>query len=218
LRQRYALTLVHVIETGKFVAAWRDYRPPSQLSRWAMIPIRRSAIRISFRRTRNRFQLEPAVLVLDHPYLSVIVTNSQANRLVIDPAGNYFWLSCGTATANAKAARAVPEEGRRSRAHLFVFASLELIRKVGTRFSEKIVLKQKIERDDDSKKSHPALGRLAFDALLLGGHASSCLDMKFDFTRLIPKPNRRNRWRTVGPGPTRPSLLVRDWGSLRLET
>jgi hypothetical protein len=27
----------------------------------------------------------------------------------------------------------------------------------GHRFSEKIMLKQKIERDDDSKKSHPAL-------------------------------------------------------------
>jgi hypothetical protein len=34
-----------------------------------------------------------------------------------------------------------------------------MIRKSGYRFSEKIVLKQKLERDDDSKKSHPALGR-----------------------------------------------------------
>jgi hypothetical protein len=32
-----------------------------------------------------------------------------------------------------------------------------MIRKSGYRFSEKIMLKQKIERDDDSKKSHPAL-------------------------------------------------------------
>jgi hypothetical protein len=42
----------------------------------------------------------------------VIVANFKPNRLVIDPAGNYFWLSCATATANARAARAVPEEGR----------------------------------------------------------------------------------------------------------
>src|SRR5260221_964555 len=35
-----------------------------------------------------------------------------------------------------------------------------MIRKSGYRFSEKIMLKQKIERDDDSKKSHPALGGL----------------------------------------------------------
>jgi hypothetical protein len=34
---------------------------------------------------------------------------------------------------------------------------LSMIRKSGYRFSEKIMLKQKIERDDDSKKSHPAL-------------------------------------------------------------
>jgi hypothetical protein len=36
-----------------------------------------------------------------------------------------------------------------------------MIRKSGYRFSEKVVLKQKDrERDDDSRKSHPALGRL----------------------------------------------------------
>src|SRR5437667_9483993 len=34
-----------------------------------------------------------------------------------------------------------------------------MIRKSGYRFSEKIMLKQKIERDDDSKKSHHALER-----------------------------------------------------------
>jgi hypothetical protein len=32
-----------------------------------------------------------------------------------------------------------------------------MIRKSGYRFSEKIMLEQKIERDDDSKKSHHAL-------------------------------------------------------------
>jgi hypothetical protein len=32
-----------------------------------------------------------------------------------------------------------------------------MIRKSGYRFSEKNMLKQKLERDDDSKKSHPAL-------------------------------------------------------------
>jgi hypothetical protein len=42
----------------------------------------------------------------------VIVANFSLNRLVIDPAGNYFWLSCATATANAEGPRAVPAEGR----------------------------------------------------------------------------------------------------------
>jgi hypothetical protein len=46
------------------------------------------------------------------PYLSAIVANFVPNRLVIDPAGNYFWLSCDTATANDTAARAVPKEAR----------------------------------------------------------------------------------------------------------
>jgi hypothetical protein len=33
-----------------------------------------------------------------------------------------------------------------------------MIRKSGYRFSEKIMLKQKLERDDDPKESHPTLG------------------------------------------------------------
>jgi hypothetical protein len=46
------------------------------------------------------------------PYLSAIVADFMPDRLVIDPTGNYFWLSCATATANDKAARMAPEEGR----------------------------------------------------------------------------------------------------------
>jgi hypothetical protein len=45
-------------------------------------------------------------------YLSVIVADFRPKRLVIDPAGNYFWLSCETATANVKATRAVPAAAR----------------------------------------------------------------------------------------------------------
>jgi hypothetical protein len=33
-----------------------------------------------------------------------------------------------------------------------------MIRKSGSRFSEKIVLKQMLEQNGNSKKSHPALG------------------------------------------------------------
>ena len=43
------------------------------------------------------------------PYLSVIVASFTPNRLVVDPAGNYFWLSCATATANEKATRSTPQ-------------------------------------------------------------------------------------------------------------
>jgi hypothetical protein len=45
-----------------------------------------------------------------------------------------------------------------------------MIRKSGYRFSEKIMLKQKMERDDDSKKSHPALVKPGLDP---GIHQSS---------------------------------------------
>jgi hypothetical protein len=34
-------------------------------------------------------------------------------RLVVDPAANYFWLSCDVATANLAADRAVPVDARR---------------------------------------------------------------------------------------------------------
>jgi hypothetical protein len=48
----------------------------------------------------------------------------------------------------------------------------------GHRFSEKIMLKQKIERDDDSKKSHPARGGGIGDATLafhINGHLAGRL-------------------------------------------
>ena len=39
------------------------------------------------------------------PYLSALVADFRPRRLVVDPAGNYFWLSCATATeANANIA------------------------------------------------------------------------------------------------------------------
>jgi hypothetical protein len=37
------------------------------------------------------------------------------------------------------------------------YVASSMIRKSGYRFSEKIMLKKKIERDRDSKKSHPSL-------------------------------------------------------------
>jgi hypothetical protein len=106
------LTLVHVIETGKFVAAWRDYR--TAVAALAMgddsDPMLGNPHFISSDRIASN--LNRLSWFSTTPYLSVIVANFTPNRLVVDPAGNYFWLSCATATANAKAARAVPEEGR----------------------------------------------------------------------------------------------------------
>ena len=106
------LTLVHVVETGKFVAAWRDYRAavaalatgdPSD-------PALGNPHFVSSDRIAS--DLNRLSWFSTTPFLSVIVADFMPNRLVIDPAGNYFWLSCATATANARAARAVPAEAR----------------------------------------------------------------------------------------------------------
>jgi len=106
------LTMVHVIETGKFVAAWRNYR--TAVAALAMGEDSDPALGNPHFVSSNRIASNVNRLswFSTTPYLSVIVANFKPNRLVIDPTGNYFWLSCATATANAKAARAVPEEGR----------------------------------------------------------------------------------------------------------
>ena len=45
-------------------------------------------------------------------YLSIILSDFKPAQIVVDPAVNYFWLSCGTATENAKATRSVPMPAR----------------------------------------------------------------------------------------------------------
>jgi hypothetical protein len=106
------LTLVHVVETGKFVTAWRDHRAAvralaigNEADPALGDPRFVSSDRIAA--DLNRLSWFSTT-----PYLSVVLGNFMPKRLVIDPAGNYFWLSCATATANAKAARATPEAGR----------------------------------------------------------------------------------------------------------
>ena len=106
------LTLVHVIETGKFVAAWGHYR--AAVAALAMgdesDPVLGSPQFVSSQRIASN--LNPLSWFSTTPYLSVIAANFKPNRLVIDPVGNYFWLSCATATANARASRAVPAVSR----------------------------------------------------------------------------------------------------------
>jgi hypothetical protein len=106
------LTLVHVVETGKFVAAWTDYR--AAVTALAMGDPSDPALGNPRFVSSDRMPsgLNRLSWFSTTPYLSVIVANFRPNRLVIDPAGNYFWLSCDTAIANEKAARAVPEQGR----------------------------------------------------------------------------------------------------------
>lgn len=104
--------LIHAVETGKFVHAWTDYR--NAITALAMgqdsdpslgNPNFVSSARISP-------SLDPLSWFSTIPYLSVILADFSPNRLVIDPAGNYFWLSCDTATQNRDAKRAVPVQAR----------------------------------------------------------------------------------------------------------
>jgi hypothetical protein len=106
------LTLVHVVETVKFVTAWKDYK--AAVAVLAMSDGSDPGLgNISFvSSARIPADLNRLSWFSTTPYLSVVVANFMPNRLVIDPAGNYFWLSCATATANAKAISAAPAEGR----------------------------------------------------------------------------------------------------------
>jgi len=106
------LTLVYVVETGKFVTAWSQYKAAVA----ALANGNESDPALGDRRFVSSERIGSMTNRLSwfstRPYLSVIVADFTPKRLVIDPNGNYFWLSCATATANEKAARAVPTETR----------------------------------------------------------------------------------------------------------
>ncbi len=106
------LTLVHVVETGKFVTSWRHYK--SAIAALATGDQSDPALGDPRFVSSDRIasDLAPLSWFSTTPYLSVLLADFTPNRLVIDPAGNYFWLSCATATANATAARSVPQAGR----------------------------------------------------------------------------------------------------------
>jgi hypothetical protein len=106
------LTLVHVVETAKFVVAWSQYR--AAVAALAMGEASDPALGDPRFVSTERIapDLKPLSWFSTTPYLSVIAAQFKPNQLVIDPAGNYFWLSCATATANAEAPRAVPAQSR----------------------------------------------------------------------------------------------------------
>ncbi|HEY6860506.1 MAG TPA: hypothetical protein VI358_12065 [Pseudolabrys sp.] len=106
------VTLVLAIETTKFVAAWTLYKSAVAVLATgdASDPMLGDAHFVSSDRVEP--DLNHLSWFSTTPYLSVIVAKLLPNRLVIDPKGNYFWLSCETATANYQAVRAVPAVSR----------------------------------------------------------------------------------------------------------
>ena len=108
------VTLVHIVETEKFVRAWRDYQAAVRTLATGELsdPMLGDPHFVSSDRIGpelNRLSWSSTT-----HFLSVLVTPRFAPvRLVIDPNADYFWLSCTTATANQEADRTVPAESRR---------------------------------------------------------------------------------------------------------
>jgi hypothetical protein len=105
--------LVHAVETAKFVQAWSHYKNAilALATGTASDPALGDARFVSADRIGaklNRLSWNSTTL-----YLSVLLAPGfHPSRLVIDPAGNYFWLTCSIATANEQADRPVPVEAR----------------------------------------------------------------------------------------------------------
>jgi len=108
------VTLIHVVETGKFVADWMDYTAAVRklVMSTASDPALGDQNLISSRRIGEK--LNRLAWSSTTPYLSVLVApNLKPRRLLVDPDSRFFWLSCRTATANLHAERSVPVESRR---------------------------------------------------------------------------------------------------------
>lgn len=108
------ITMVHVVETAKFVDVWTHYT--DAVRRLAMSGLSDPALGdprfVSSRRIGD--DLNRVSWFSTTQFLSVLLApHLKPMRLVMDPSQNYFWLSCRTATANADAARVVPVETRR---------------------------------------------------------------------------------------------------------
>jgi hypothetical protein len=106
------VTLVHAVETAKFVVAWERYK--STLA--ALATGSASDPALGDPRFVSSERIGPDLNRLSWnsttPYLSVIIANLVPNRLIVDPTANYYWLSCETAAANYRAVRSIPDATR----------------------------------------------------------------------------------------------------------
>jgi hypothetical protein len=105
-------TAVHVVQTAKFVTDWTAYKAAVR----ALALGSASDPALGDPRFVSSQRISPELNQLSWfstvAYLSIILSDFKPVRIVVDPAGNYFWLSCDTATENAKAARIVPMPAR----------------------------------------------------------------------------------------------------------
>jgi hypothetical protein len=107
------VTLVHGVETAKFVSVWKEYKAAVR----ALATGALSDAELGDPRFVSSARIEPRLNRLawssTTEFLSALVApNFSPSRLVIDPTENYFWISCATARATETANRAVAVETR----------------------------------------------------------------------------------------------------------
>jgi hypothetical protein len=106
------VTAVHIGQTAYFITDWRLYKTAVKrlATGTASDPALGDPRFVSTQRISS--ELNQLGWFSTVEYLSIIVAGFNPARLAVDPAGNYFWLSCKTATENAKAERSVPASAR----------------------------------------------------------------------------------------------------------
>ena len=106
------VTAIHVVQTAKFVTDWTAYKTAMR----ALALGSASDPALGDPRFVSSQRISPELNQLSWfstvEYLSIILSDFKPERIVVDPAGNYFWLSCETATENARAKRSVPVAAR----------------------------------------------------------------------------------------------------------
>jgi hypothetical protein len=111
----FLITLIYIVETIKFVVAWNSYK--TAVRALAMEAASDPSLRDLNLNFVSSTGIDPSLNRLSWnsttPYLSVLLAPKfLPARLVVDPAANYFWLSCELATANLNVDRAVSKRAR----------------------------------------------------------------------------------------------------------
>jgi hypothetical protein len=105
--------LVHAVETGRFVVAWKRYEDAVR----ALAVGTASDPGLGDPRFVSSARVREPLKVVEWPstvqFLSILVAPGfTPARLVVDPDTGYLWLSCKTASASRDASRAIPAASR----------------------------------------------------------------------------------------------------------
>lgn len=108
------ITLVHGVETAKFLDGWTRYKHAVQQLAISELsdPSVGDARFVSTERISKK--LRPLSWFSTTPYLSIVLAGFRPSRIVVDPSNAYFWLDCTTATRSADAVLKVPTDARAS--------------------------------------------------------------------------------------------------------